>query len=900
MTGLLNIIYYRKNGCIANFRSLLSVVLSLCCGLLLISGASSCCAQQKQSAGTGFAINSDGYFCTCYHVVSETTSITAILHSPSGKKVSCRAEIITVDASNDIAIIKLMVKTAKPIPIFTDKASVGQDALVIGYPLLIPLGQSAKMTKGLVSGFVSSFLQIDAPINPGNSGCPVVNQFGQCFGVASAKMSGPNVSNIGFCIPSEALVRLLDENGIAYEKATSANNSQLSPLTPAKVFDQVSGSLALILATKRPGASGTANITGPSEQTGPNSTGETSSQPRRTAGTQPGQSGLGVTGNPSAIPGQSNAPGSPLDFSQYPDGVILYRGQVSVPAEKVLKTPLEPGQVWIAPTKYQENKESAVPADQSDKERKAAEAKDPDSDLVQRAKEKLLKEYAAEIRLASTPMKKAMLNKKIFSEAQEEKKSFKKFVLFCIARDMAIESGDANITRRCTDEMVSGWDLDPFPANRSSLMAVGRNVKTPSQWEHLGNWSLDLAQMAIERDEVKLASQLKKIIPIAVQKAGARDLTLASALPLKRLDYLLEVNKQISESRSKWSENPDDPAVCRELGLYRCFVNNDFVQGLALLIKGDDEELKSVAEKELQGLKKISRRLEAGDLWWAISQKTNSPYKESMQARALFHYNKIIGTQNARSLEEDQRRQITKRLSPNRDLIQSYGDWFDASEQQLASDLKQKKNVADSSENQDFSAESDNSPEGSVYRYIHEQFRLKRFNKSPLAGNTTTGSLYTSVLKEGGLLVGLEISFNDSMGISSLTPLFQDKPGLSEVRGATIGYQGSRIAKVIASPGYAICGLKIIGSTGIEGLGGIQILCGPIGERGLGHDELLVSSFTGRGRVEQASTFSSNGGFIVGLQGQMSDPGIRQLLALGIVTVPPIPEPEANTETEQQ
>lgn len=882
-----------------------SSILLLCFMIFgLWTGFSSfCTAQISQSAGTGFAINSQGYFCTCYHVVSETTSITVIIHTAEGRKVSYRAEIITVDAANDIAVIKINGKDIKAVPVYTDNVSVGQDALVIGYPLLVPLGQSAKMTKGLVSGFVSSIIQIDAPINPGNSGCPVVNQYGQCFGVASAKMSGLRVSNIGFCIPSNALARLLDENGIQYEKATAAANAQAKPLTPAKVFEQVNGSLALILANKRPGAAGTVVIrsdpSNPNENAGAGAEGSTSenqinnnvsnSPPRDPASSAP--SDVSNSRFP-AQPGSSVGPSSstpnaanPIDFSQYPDGIILESGSVAVAPKLVGKSFLKPGQTWLAPSTF-------VPVPETEKassgDVESEISYDPDSEAVQKAKEKLLKKYAGEIRLANSPMKKALLTKKLFSDAQAEKNSYDKFVQLCIVRDMAIEAGDANTTRRVVQEIVEGWDLDPFPANRSSFMAVGRKIKSASQWEHLGNWAIELSQMAIKRDEPKLAELLIKIMAVAVKKSESKSLQDDSESTVKMLTFLVEANKQAESSKDSWTEKADDPAVCVQKGLYHCFANNNFVEGLPELVKGNDSLLKSAAEKELEGLKKSSRRLEAANLWWDASETANPLYKEKIQARAVYHYSKIVGSTAAKTLDEEERRKLTKRISPNRELLQTYSDIMEQADANIAA---LKKQTQDAPANAD-SLVNDDSPEAKLFRYIRNEFKQERYKKSPMAGNVSTGDAYTSVLKEGGLMVGLEISFNSSMGVSSLTPLFQDKPGLEEIRGATIGYKSETIAKIMSKPGYAICSIRIVGSTGIEGMGGIQVLCARIGERSLTHDDVYTSSFVGRGRVEQAATFTSNGGFIVGLQGQMSDPGVRQLLALGIVTVAPIPESE--------
>ncbi len=130
------------------------------------------------------------------------------------------AEVVGSDASNDLALLKIKADNLKPLPLATNNAvELGQEIRCVGYPLTDLLGKSVKLSRGAVSGKVQlhdrDLYQIDAAINPGNSGGPVVDDRGNVLGVASQKISGEGVSNIGFCIPAETLSQFLKDSKVS-------------------------------------------------------------------------------------------------------------------------------------------------------------------------------------------------------------------------------------------------------------------------------------------------------------------------------------------------------------------------------------------------------------------------------------------------------------------------------------------------------------------------------------------------------------------------------------------------------------------------------------------------------------------------------------------------------------
>jgi serine protease Do len=177
--------------------------------------------QQRRSEGqgSGFLIDASGYIVTNNHVAGGADKITVTLQD--GRKFD--ATLVGNDARTDLALIKVDAGASLPYVAFgdSDDARVGDWVVAIGNPF----GLGGTATAGIISargrdiqsGPYDDYLQLDAPINFGNSGGPVFNVAGQVVGVNTAIFS-PNGGNvgIGFAIPANQakdIIADLRENG---------------------------------------------------------------------------------------------------------------------------------------------------------------------------------------------------------------------------------------------------------------------------------------------------------------------------------------------------------------------------------------------------------------------------------------------------------------------------------------------------------------------------------------------------------------------------------------------------------------------------------------------------------------------------------------------------------------
>jgi serine protease Do len=165
-------------------------------------------------AGTGFIFHGNGHIATNYHVVEGADEITVKLHD--GREF--KAEVVGTDPDTDLAVLKVDAKGALPYVEFgdSDKVRVGDPVLAIGNPF----GLGDTVTAGIVSaehraigaGRYDDFMQIDAPINRGNSGGPTFNLAGQVIGINTAIHSPTGGSvGIGFAIPSDQARMIIDQ-----------------------------------------------------------------------------------------------------------------------------------------------------------------------------------------------------------------------------------------------------------------------------------------------------------------------------------------------------------------------------------------------------------------------------------------------------------------------------------------------------------------------------------------------------------------------------------------------------------------------------------------------------------------------------------------------------------------
>lgn len=175
--------------------------------------------SSRPISGSGFLISEDGYILTNHHVIETAAEkgLTVRVMLRSGEEYA--ADIVGSDAAGDVALLKTAAEGLPFVRLGSfEETQVGDAVYAVGNPL----GElTYTMTAGIVSarersvpissGVSVDMFQIDAAINSGNSGGPVVNSRGQVVGIASAKYASYGVEGLGFAIPIDDALRAVDD-----------------------------------------------------------------------------------------------------------------------------------------------------------------------------------------------------------------------------------------------------------------------------------------------------------------------------------------------------------------------------------------------------------------------------------------------------------------------------------------------------------------------------------------------------------------------------------------------------------------------------------------------------------------------------------------------------------------
>jgi len=188
--------------------------------------------KKGYSTGTAFFISNDGHMITNYHVIKNSNKVTVVLEED--KEVN--AKVVFKDKVNDIAIVKINNQIIEyPLPITnSNSSSVGDEVFTLGYPLVDIQGKELKATFGRINSMTglkddTRLMQVDVPIQPGNSGGPLINSKGEVVGIVTATLdsivtlykSGTLPQNVNFAMKSDYVIPAM--NNISEPKKLKGN-----------------------------------------------------------------------------------------------------------------------------------------------------------------------------------------------------------------------------------------------------------------------------------------------------------------------------------------------------------------------------------------------------------------------------------------------------------------------------------------------------------------------------------------------------------------------------------------------------------------------------------------------------------------------------------------------------
>jgi S1-C subfamily serine protease len=215
-------------------------------------GAGSSANNERQPSsstdvyGTGFFVSRTGHVLTNYHVVKDCRTFKISSESVA----SADAYLITSDSTNDLALLNTRL-TPVLVPALNSRAKVGDNIFVFGFPLMGLLATSGNFTAGNITATAgltdnTSMFQISAPVQPGNSGGPLIDQLGNVVGVVESKLDAIKVAkitedipqNVNFAIKATIAINFLESHGV--DPATESSKRRLEPSQIAEAANKFS------------------------------------------------------------------------------------------------------------------------------------------------------------------------------------------------------------------------------------------------------------------------------------------------------------------------------------------------------------------------------------------------------------------------------------------------------------------------------------------------------------------------------------------------------------------------------------------------------------------------------------------------------------------------------------
>ena len=203
--------------------------------------------------GSGIIISKSGHIITNHHVIDEADDIEVefILDDEVQK---FNAEIIQVDKTNDLAIIKIVDVNfdgidSPPYNFKTRSSDVGTKVYAFGYPMALSImGKEIKVTDGIISsktgfdGNITTY-QISAPIQGGNSGGPLFDDKGNLIGINSSGLKKNIADNVGYSIKTNYVLNLID---IIPKSIDLPSNRKLANLPLTEQIKEISKYVVLV------------------------------------------------------------------------------------------------------------------------------------------------------------------------------------------------------------------------------------------------------------------------------------------------------------------------------------------------------------------------------------------------------------------------------------------------------------------------------------------------------------------------------------------------------------------------------------------------------------------------------------------------------------------------------
>ena len=295
--------------------------------------------------------------------------------------------------------------------------------------------------------------------------------------------------------------------------------------------------------------------------------------------------------------------------------------------------------------------------------KKSKKAAIPTDEALKKAKSEIRNVF--DFKSATNLAARAKLTKNILATALEsENDRAARFAMLTMARDMAVFLGDYATAERVIGEMDKRFDVDVI-AMRSKAVIRAITAKVPTDKRAAAaHAALQLARELHDADRYDEAKTIVTVVQRASGRLRDRELTLEAKQLATEVREAANHYEPAREAFATLKTTPDDPAANTVAGKYLCFVKGEWERGLKMLAKGDDAELKDLANGELKGVSNAKAQVALGEGWSNIATKKEHQAHYELLLRAAGWYRDALP-----SLKGLEKTRVQKRLEAIRERL---------------------------------------------------------------------------------------------------------------------------------------------------------------------------------------------------------------------------------------
>lgn len=468
----------------------------------------------------------------------------------------------------------------------------------------------------------------------------------------------------------------------------------------------------------------------------------------------------------------------------------------------------------------------------------------PSAAAIAKAQDLVQELFKKDLDGSKTPAKKLDLARTMLNQAREEKSDMTaRYALMDKARQLAADAGALDVAYEAVDAISDGYEIDGMQLKIDTVAALAPGDGAADKQRAFVKTALLVFDDALDADRFDVAKRAGSLAMAAARKSNDAKLTQRITEKAQGFKAMQEAFSSARAARGTLKTDPDNAESNFIVGRYTCFYKDEWSEGLKQLAKGSDGVLKTLAQKEMAAQANPDDQLAVADGWYDLADQYVSPAKDNLLSHASDWYEKALPGLSGLSKVKAEKRVIAPPVADAEEGTRKSG----------GGSYKQQ-----------------------LLKGIRAQFKATKLLKTQVAGGRV-GKEVAVLPDGGGLLVGLEITYNGSI-IHSVQPLYLTEKG--QKPGPMLGKPGRQSIKLVAKPGYAVGALRIRAGIAIDA---ISLTYMELGPKGLKPDKSYQSDWVGG----NGGTETQLGGAGAPVVGVVAHGTSSQVMALGLVMCVP-------------